>query len=75
MDERTIAMNNEASRTSSERLLAQLRQEGLSCRLWVSGGAAGSTVHVRVEGLDGAMRARILRVLGARGLTLDVAPA
>ena len=52
MDERTIKVNNEAVRIGSERLLSQLREEGLRYNLWVTGIDRGSTVHVRVPALD-----------------------
>ena len=44
MDARLIAMNNEANRIASERLLEQLRDEGLRYRLWVTGTPQGDTV-------------------------------
>ena len=71
----TIAMNNEAVRLGSERLLRQLRAEGLHYRLWVTGTASGSTVHMRIPDLAPEMRARILRVLQGRGVRLDIEDA
>ncbi|WP_336487782.1 hypothetical protein [Methylobacterium nigriterrae] len=72
MDATLIAMNNEAVRTASERLLRQLRAEGLRYRLWVTGSDRGSTVHMRVSDLHPEMKARIVNVLQGRGVGLDV---
>ena len=75
MDAATIAMNNEAVRVGSERLLEQMRSEGLAYRMWVTGTDRGSTVHVRVTDLDGTTRERIVHVLDGRGVALDIAEA
>ena len=72
MDAPTIAMNNEAIRIGSERLLRQLQAEGLRYRLWVTGTPRGSTVHMRVSDLCPQMKERIARVLQGRGNVLDV---
>ena len=47
MDARLIAMNNEANRIASERLLEQLRDEGLRYRL-----VEGGRVIVRPSGTE-----------------------
>ncbi|KQP33533.1 hypothetical protein ASF49_06440 [Methylobacterium sp. Leaf104] len=75
MDARLIAMNNEANRIASERLLEQLRDEGLRYRLWVTGTPQGDTLHLRVNRLCPEMRQRIDKVLRGRGLTLEIAEA
>lgn len=72
MDERTITACNEATRTSAEHLLDQLRSEGLAYDLWVTGTAQGSTVHMRVRDLDAGLRARLGHVLGHMGAALDL---
>lgn len=72
MDAAVIAMNNEAVRIASERLLSQLRDEGLSYRLWVTGTAAGSVLHLRVADLTAELRHRLVMVLRGRGLRLDI---
>ncbi|MEA1834398.1 hypothetical protein U8607_20095 [Methylobacterium durans] len=71
----TIAMNNEVLRLGSERLLRQLHSEGLRYRLWVTGTARGSTVHLRIPELGPEMRDRIIRVLQGRGARLDIEDA
>ncbi|KQO68880.1 MULTISPECIES: hypothetical protein [unclassified Methylobacterium] len=75
MDARLIAMNNEANRIASERLLEQLRDEGLRYRLWVTGTPQGDTLHLRVDHLCPEMRQRLDKVLRGRGLTLEIAEA
>ena len=75
MDPATIEMNNEAIRIGSERLLEQMRSEGLAYRIWVTGTDRGSTVHVRVRDLDSTTRDRIAHVLDGRGVALDIADA
>ncbi|KQU16130.1 hypothetical protein ASG63_12180 [Methylobacterium sp. Leaf94] len=75
MDARLIAMNNEANRIASERLLEQLRDEGLRYRLWVTGTPQGDTLHLRVDQLCPEMRQRLDKVLRGRGLTLEIAEA
>ena len=73
MDARCIALNNEAVRIGSERLLSHLRTEGLSYDLWVTGTASGSTVHMRVAALDDGLGRRIRAVLDGTATTLDLA--
>jgi len=75
MDLGLVAMNNEANRIASERLLAHLRDEGLRYRLWVTGNDRGDTLHMRVDHLDPAMRARIDKVMRGRGLQLEILEA
>ena len=75
MDFTLIAMNNEANRIASERLLTQLRDEGLRYRLWVTGTPQGDTLHMRVSRLCPEMRGRIDKVLRGRGLHLEIAEA
>lgn len=75
MDASLIAMNNEANRIASERLLEHLRDEGLSYRLWVTGTPQGDTLHMRVNRLCPEMRERIDKVLRGRGLRLEIAEA
>lgn len=75
MDARLIAMNNEANRIASERLLEQLRDEGLRYRLWVTGTPQGDTLHMRVNRLCPEMRQRLDKVLRGRGLTLEISEA
>ncbi|MDR7038553.1 MULTISPECIES: hypothetical protein [Methylobacterium] len=75
MDEKLITLNNVIIQDSSERLLAQLRAEGLRYRMWVTGTARGSTVHMRVPGLCPEMKARIVDVLDGRGTQLDIEDA
>lgn len=72
MNAALIEMNNEASRIASERLLSQLRDEGLTYRLWVTGTAAGSVLHLRVVGLTARLKHRLVTVLKGRGLRLDI---
>ncbi|KQP73095.1 MULTISPECIES: hypothetical protein [unclassified Methylobacterium] len=72
MDARLIAMNNEANRIASERLLEQLRDEGLRYRLWVTGTPKGDTVHLRVTRPCPDMHQRIDKVLRGRGLILEI---
>jgi len=75
MNAALIAMNNEVVCAGSERLLSPLRAEGLLYRLWVTGTARGSTVHLRIAGLTHEMRLRITTLLQRRGITVDVADA
>ena len=72
MDPRCIILNNEAVRIGSERLLSHLRSEGLTYDLWVTGTAAGSTVHMRVTGLTDGLGSRIRAVLCGTATTLDL---
>ncbi|KQO44841.1 MULTISPECIES: hypothetical protein [unclassified Methylobacterium] len=74
MDASLIAMNDEANRIGSERLLTQLREEGLVYRLWVTGTAKGSRLHMQVNGLDDELEDRLVRVLRGRGMQLDIQP-
>ncbi|MBO1020481.1 hypothetical protein IPV08_10920 [Methylobacterium sp. SD274] len=74
MDTSLIAMNDEANRIGSERLLTQLREEGLVYRLWVTGTAKGSHLHMQVDGLDDDLEDRLVRVLRGRGMQLDIQP-
>lgn len=73
METSLIAKNNEANRIASERLLEQLRDEGLHYRLWVTGTPAGDTLHMRVDRLSPEMHERIDKVMRGRGLWLDIA--
>lgn len=75
MDTSLITMNNEANRIASERLLTQLRDEGLRYRLWITGTPQGDTLHMRVDQLCPEMRGRITQVLRGRGLRLEIAEA
>ncbi|GJD73264.1 hypothetical protein [Methylobacterium goesingense] len=75
MDGSLIAKNNEANRIASERLLEQLRDEGLHYRLWVTGTPTGDTLHMRVDRLCPGMRERIGKVMRGRGLRLDITAA
>ena len=75
MDGSLIAKNNEANRIASERLLEQVRDEGLHYRLWVTGTPAGDTLHMRVDRLCPGMRERIGKVMRGRGLRLDITAA
>lgn len=72
MDTRCITLNNEAVRIGSERLLSQLRREGLRYDLWVTGTSAGSTVHLRVADLTERLDDRIRAVLVGTAAALDV---
>lgn len=72
MDAATIAMNNRTIHGGSEKLLRQLRAEGLRYRLWVTGTGRGSTVHMRVSNLSPEMKVRIVNVLQGRGVQLDI---
>lgn len=74
MDADLVAMNNDANRIASERLLTQLRDEGLSYRLWVTGSPAGSDLHLEVDGLTADLESRLVRVLRGRGMGLDIRP-
>ncbi|WP_336492498.1 hypothetical protein [Methylobacterium nigriterrae] len=75
MNAALIAMNNEVVCAGSARLLSPLRAEGLLYRLWVTGSARGSTVHLRITGLTHDMRLRVISVLQRRGIAVDVADA
>lgn len=72
MDADLVAMNNDANRIASERLLTQLRDEGLSYRLWVTGTPRGSDLHLEVDGLTDDLERRLVRVLRGRGMGLDI---
>ncbi|GJE17004.1 hypothetical protein [Methylobacterium marchantiae] len=74
MDTALIAMNDEANRLGSERLLTQMREEGLVYRLWVTGTSKGSRLHMQVNGLDADLEHRLVRVLRGRGMQLDIQP-
>lgn len=74
MDAALIAMNDEANRIGSERLLTQMREEGLVYRLWVTGTPSGSRLHMEVAGLDADLEHRLVRVLRGRGMQLDIQP-
>lgn len=75
MDADLVAMNNDANRIASERLLAQLRDEGLSYRLWVTGSPAGSDLHLEVDGLTDDLERRLVNILRGRGMGLDIRPS
>ncbi|GJE45940.1 hypothetical protein [Methylobacterium soli] len=72
MDAATIVMNNEVVRQGAERMLQQLRSEGLEYRLWVTGTDRGSTVHVRAPSLTPEMKTRIANVLKGQAVILDI---
>ncbi|WP_019903670.1 hypothetical protein [Methylobacterium sp. 77] len=74
MDTTLIAMNDEANRLGSERLLTQMREEGLIYRLWVTGTPKGSRLHMQVNGLNEELEDRLVRVLRGRGMQLDIQP-
>lgn len=75
MNAALITMNNEVVCAGSERLLSPFRAEGLLYRLWVTGTARGSTVHMRVNGLTREMSLRVTSVLRRRGIAVDIADA
>ncbi|WP_375466370.1 hypothetical protein [uncultured Methylobacterium sp.] len=72
MDSRCVTLNNEAVRIGSERLLSHLRSEGLTYDLWVTGTAAGSTVHMRVADLTAGLDLRIRAILVGTATKLDL---
>jgi hypothetical protein len=75
MNAALITMNNEVVCAGSERLLSPFRAEGLLYRLWVTGTARGSTVHIRVTGLTREMSLRVTGVLRRRGIAVDITEA
>lgn len=72
MDARCIALNNEAVRIGSERLLSHMRREGLAYDLWVTGTDRGSTVHLRVSDLTDGLDDRIRAILVGTATELDL---
>lgn len=74
MDATLIAMNDEANRIATERLLTQMREEGLIYRLSVTGTSAGSRLHLQVSGLDADLEQRLVRLLKGQGMQLDIRP-
>ncbi len=74
MDATLIAMNDEANRIATERLLTQMREEGLIYRLSVTGTSTGSRLHLQVSGLDADLEQRLVRLLKGQGMQLDIRP-
>ncbi|MER2266488.1 hypothetical protein [Methylobacterium oxalidis] len=75
MHEQLITLNNILIRDAAERHLAELRGEGLQYRLWVTGTARSSTVHMRVTDLTTEMKVRIADVLSGRGVHFEIEDA